>query len=70
MLPHGLIHGSIVSALVAAIVIVGSDGRQVSGLRNLFTGNDRLSRFQRLYLPGFLLAMLADWLQGPFVYAL
>jgi len=33
-------------------------------------GKDELARFHRVYLPVFLSAMLADWLQGPFVYAL
>merc|ERR1719198_1249671 len=33
-------------------------------------GKDELAHFRRIYLPAFLMAMLADWLQGPFVYAL
>mmetsp|Transcript_75389 Transcript_75389/g.125694 ORF Transcript_75389/g.125694 Transcript_75389/m.125694 type:complete len:458 (+) Transcript_75389:66-1439(+) len=70
MLPHELIYGSLLLALVAAIVMVCTDRKQLSGISNLLTGQDNLARFQRLYLPGFLLAMLADWLQGPFVYAL
>mmetsp|Transcript_37335 Transcript_37335/g.87318 ORF Transcript_37335/g.87318 Transcript_37335/m.87318 type:complete len:456 (-) Transcript_37335:368-1735(-) len=70
MLPGKLIYGSIVVGLVTAIVVIGTDSKQLSGIRNLITGQDNLARFQRLYLPGFLLAMLADWLQGPFVYAL
>merc|ERR1740138_1617035 len=37
---------------------------------SILQGKDELSKFRRVYLPGFLLAMLADWLQGPFVYAL
>jgi len=56
--------------LVAALAVIGSDSKQISGIRNLFVGQDNLARVQRLDLPGFLLAMLADWLQGPFVYAL
>jgi MFS family permease len=70
MLPHALIYGSICAGLLAAAVVVGMDSKQLAGIAGLFTGKDELSRFQRLYLPGFLLAMLADWLQGPFVYAL
>jgi len=70
MLPPELIYGSLLVGLVAAIAVIGADGKQLLGIRNLFTGQDNLARFQRLYLPGFLLAMLADWLQGPFVYAL
>ena len=70
VLPHNLIYGSLVVGLVTALAVIGSDSKQLSGIRNLFTGQDNLARFQRLYLPGFLLAMLADWLQGPFVYAL
>ena len=70
MLPHNLIYGSLVVGLVTALAVIGSDSKQLSGIRNLFTGQDNLARFQRLYLPGFLLAMLADWLQGASVYAL
>ena len=70
VLTHELIYGSIILGLVAAVAVIGTDSKQVSGISNLFNGQDNLARFQRLYLPGFLLAMLADWLQGPFVYAL
>jgi len=70
MLPHALIYGSVALGLMAVVAVIGTDSQQLSGIRNLFTGQDNLARFQRLYLPGFLLAMLADWLQGPFVYAL
>eukprot|EP00588_Corethron_pennatum_P001556 CAMPEP_0194284130 /NCGR_PEP_ID=MMETSP0169-20130528/26806_1 /TAXON_ID=218684 /ORGANISM="Corethron pennatum, Strain L29A3" /LENGTH=458 /DNA_ID=CAMNT_0039029863 /DNA_START=72 /DNA_END=1448 /DNA_ORIENTATION=- len=70
MLPYALIYGSVALGLVAVVAVIGTDSQQLSGIRNLFTGQDNLARFQRLYLPGFLLAMLADWLQGPFVYAL
>ena len=70
VLPHELIYGSLIVGLVAALGVICSDSKQISGISNLFTGNDKLAAFQRLYLPGFLLAMLADWLQGPFVYAL
>ena len=70
VLPKELIYGSVIAALIAAVGVIGSDRKQLAGIKNLFTGSDSLSQFQRLYLPGFLLAMLADWLQGPFVYAL
>ena len=70
VLPSNLIYGSLMLGLIAALAVICSDGKQLSGIRNLFNGGDKLATFQRLYLPGFLLAMLADWLQGPFVYAL
>ena len=70
VLPHELIYGSLIVGLVAALGVICTDGKQLDGIRNLFVGSDKLATFQRLYLPGFLLAMLADWLQGPFVYAL
>jgi len=70
MLPHSLIYGSIIAGLVVAVAVIGADTKQLAGIRNLISGEDKLARFQRLYLPGFLLAMFADWLQGPFVYAL
>jgi len=65
-----LIYGSCLFGLVAALAFICTDSKQLSGISNLFRGQDNLARFQRLYLPGFLLAILADWLQGPFVYAL
>jgi len=70
VLPHNLIYGSVILGLLATVAMIGTDSKQLSGIQNLIVGQDRLARFQRLYLPGFLLAMLADWLQGPFVYAL
>jgi MFS family permease len=70
MLPHEAIYGSSLVGLGAAAAVIGSDSKQLAGIRSLLAGQDSLARFQRLYLPGFLLAMLADWLQGPFVYAL
>merc|ERR1719440_2530707 len=70
VLPHSLIYGSVLLGLVAAVAVILKDGNQLAGILNLLMGQDKLARFQRLYLPGFLLAMLADWLQGPFVYAL
>jgi len=70
MLSHELIYGSSLVGLCAAVAVIGSDSKQLAGIRSLMAGQDSLARFQRLYLPGFLLAMLADWLQGPFVYAL
>jgi len=33
-------------------------------------GKEELAGFQRTYLAVYLFAMMADWLQGPFVYAL
>mmetsp|Transcript_43519 Transcript_43519/g.83549 ORF Transcript_43519/g.83549 Transcript_43519/m.83549 type:complete len:471 (+) Transcript_43519:59-1471(+) len=70
MLPHSLIYGSIVAGLLAACAVVSLDRSQLASIRGVFASKDDLASFQRLYLPGFLLAMLADWLQGPFVYAL
>jgi len=70
MLPHSIIFGCIGFGLVATVVVIATDSKQLAGMINVFTGKDELSRFQRVYLPAFLTAMLADWLQGPFVYAL
>jgi len=41
-----------------------------SGTKLLFTKNVNFLQFQRTYLIVYLMAMLADWLQGPHVYAL
>jgi len=70
MLPHGIIYGCIVLGVVATAIVVARDAKQLSGMVSLITGKDDLARFQRVYLLVFLAAMLADWLQGPFVYAL
>lgn len=70
MLPHGLIYGSMGLGLLATVSMIATDKSQLDSMRNLFIGTEPLARFQRVYLPGFLAAMLADWLQGPFVYAL
>ena len=58
VLPHNLIYGSLIAGLAAALAVICSDGKQMDGIRNLFAGRDKLARFQRVYLPGFLLAML------------
>jgi len=70
MLDHALIYGCIGLGVVATIIVIATDGKQFAGMVSIVTGKDELSRFQRIYLPAFLTAMLADWLQGPFVYAL
>lgn len=69
-LPHSLIFGCIGVGAVATLLVIASDQKQRNGLFEIATGSTHLARFQRLYLPVFLSAMLADWLQGPFVYAL
>ena len=53
VLPHELIYGSLVLGLVVAVAIIGTDGKQLSGIKNLLTGEDKLARFQRVYLPGY-----------------
>jgi len=70
MLPHLLIYGSIAAGLLATSIVVGLDSSQLMSIRGVFASKDGLASFQRSYLFGFFLAMLADWLQGPFVYAL
>jgi MFS family permease len=70
MLPVNLIYGCIILGLIVTAIIIATDGKQYTALQSIIFGKDELSRFQRVYLPVFLSAMLADWLQGPFVYAL
>lgn len=70
MLPSVLIYGCIVLGLIATVVVIAADAQQLRGMINVVNGNDEISKFRRVYLPAFLIAMLADWLQGPFVYAL
>jgi len=70
MLAHGLIYGCIILGVTATILVISNDAGQKSGMLDILKGRTELSRFHRVYLPVFLSAMLADWLQGPFVYAL
>jgi len=70
MLPLAVINACIGIGLVLTAAVIATDAKQRAGMRNLVMGHDKLAVFQRLYLPVFLTAMLADWLQGPFVYAL
>jgi len=70
MLAPALIYGCIGLGLVATVVVIASDANQLSSMVSIINGKDELSKFRRVYLPAFLTAMLADWLQGPFVYAL
>lgn len=70
MLPTIIIYGCIGVGLVITAIVIATDKKQRSGLVNLISADNDLARFQRVYLPVFLSAMLADWLQGPFVYAL
>eukprot|EP00438_Fugacium_kawagutii_P008788 Skav235603 [mRNA] locus=scaffold3336:62397:75127:+ [translate_table: standard] len=60
-----------VGALATALAIFGdkSSLAMIKGLVST-TSFDGLSRLQRTYLAAYLCAMMADWLQGPFVYAL
>lgn len=70
MLPHAVIFGSIAIGLVASVIVIATDAKQLAGMKDLISSTGELARFRRVYLPAFLTAMLADWLQGPFVYAL
>lgn len=70
MFPTSYIYGSIAVGLMAAAAVIGSDSKQLSSMISVINGKDEISKFRRVYLPAFLTAMLADWLQGPFVYAL
>ena len=44
VLPHELIYGSLVVGLVVAVAIIGTDAKQLSGIKNLLTGEDKLAR--------------------------
>eukprot|EP00929_Paragymnodinium_shiwhaense_P003193 TRINITY_DN10361_c0_g1_i1.p1 TRINITY_DN10361_c0_g1~~TRINITY_DN10361_c0_g1_i1.p1 ORF type:complete len:470 (-),score=114.48 TRINITY_DN10361_c0_g1_i1:287-1696(-) len=46
------------------------DDHSVQLFKNLIAGRSELASFQRTYLLVYLTCMMADWLQGPFVYAL
>lgn len=70
MLPGYVIYGCIVIGLIITGAIIATDGKQLAMMMSVISGKDDISRFRRVYLPAFLTAMLADWLQGPFVYAL
>lgn len=72
MLAQSFLYGCIGAGILAtalAIFIDKSAALMIKGLVST-TSSDSLSRLQRTYLAAYLCAMMADWLQGPFVYAL
>eukprot|EP00435_Cladocopium_sp_Y103_P029883 s1988_g7.t1 len=72
MLAKSFLYGCIGAGVLAtalAIFIDKSAAAMIKGLVST-TSSDSLSRLQRTYLAAYLCAMMADWLQGPFVYAL
>jgi len=56
------------SLIVLVLLCVGT--QYLSGTKLPATKNVNFMQFQRSYLAVYLLAMAADWLQGPHVYAL
>ncbi|CAE7893628.1 mfsd5 [Symbiodinium microadriaticum] len=72
MLAPAYLYGCICAGLVATTLVIVIDRSSIQMLKGLVsTGtSDGLSRLQRIYLSVYLSAMMADWLQGPFVYAL
>lgn len=58
--------------ILATALAIFVDKSSIIMLKGLVstTSSDTLSRLQRTYLAAYLCAMMADWLQGPFVYAL
>ena len=56
------------SLIVLALLCAGT--QYLSGTRLPATKNVNFMQFQRSYLGVYLLAMAADWLQGPHVYVL
>lgn len=72
MLAKSFLYGCIGAGILAtalAIFIDKSAALMIKGLVST-TSSDSLSRLQRTYLAAYLCAMMADWLQGPFVYTL
>jgi len=67
MLDHGLLRLCFGGALLSVVFLAWAN-RQGGNSRKL--NNDRFASFQRVYLIVYLSAMMADWLQGPYVYAL
>mmetsp|Transcript_5108 Transcript_5108/g.6645 ORF Transcript_5108/g.6645 Transcript_5108/m.6645 type:complete len:343 (-) Transcript_5108:10-1038(-) len=76
MLPVYLISLSSGAGLLATGFAILKDGESLETVSNLvraFKGGseaDALGKFQLVYLAVFFAAMMGDWLQGPFVYAL
>lgn len=70
VLPNSLILGCVVVGVATTVAIVYMDKRGLSMMSGLVTGQSEVSKFQRIYLAAYLTAMMGDWLQGPFVYAL
>jgi len=70
MLSTAVIFGCIGLGVLATAIVIFMDERSVLMVKAIFSGDNALSGFQRTYLKVYLAAMMADWLQGPFVYAL
>eukprot|EP00434_Breviolum_minutum_P037810 symbB.v1.2.033527.t1/scaffold4171.1/size43550/2 len=72
MLAKSFLYGCICVGILATALAIFVDKSSIIMLKGLVstTSSDTLSRLQRTYLAAYLCAMMADWLQGPFVYAL
>jgi len=70
MLPTELIFACIGLGILATAGVIFKDQRTLVMVKEILSGDSALSGFQRTYLKVYLPAMMADWLQGPFVYAL
>ena len=56
------------SLIILLVLCVGT--QYLTGASLPSTKNVNFMQFQRTYISVYLLAMAADWLQGPHVYAL
>jgi hypothetical protein len=56
--------------LAAACLVLQLYGREAKKQTTVAEKSGKFSSFQNSYLFVFLLAMFADWLQGPYVYEL
>lgn len=70
VLSAGFVLGCVTLGVVVTGVLIFVDEHSISMFKDLFTSRSDLSSFQRTYLLVYLTCMMADWLQGPFVYAL
>lgn len=74
MFPTGVLYACIAGGIAATFLVVLLDQNSIDMLKGLVSNRTgsaaALSKLQRTYLVVYLCAMLADWLQGPFVYAL
>ena len=67
---YGMYEIVLATTLTVAALLLNFTVRGAPSGGNTQPRRAEFKRFQRLYLAGFLLGMVSDWLHGPYIYAL